>query len=197
MDDQASDADLIQASIEDPVRFEPIFDRYYRRVFGYLAKKVGTDAAGDLTSDVFTAAFAQRHRFRLEAENAAPWLFGIAANLARRHARSLRRRARALQRTAHSDYLWLDPDIEARVDAQRELQALNSGLAALRAADREVLLLYALADLTYAEIADALRIPIGTVRSRLSRARRRLRNHLQGFGQYPVGETGPGEVNND
>lgn len=170
------DAELILLSLDEPAVFEAVFDRYHSRIFGYLARRVGPDAAEDLASEVFVAAFRQRGSFRSDATNAAPWLFGIAANLARHHHRSLRRGRLAFGKAAARDAIWFDPDLEGRIDAQRLGDELTRSLNHLRDKDREVLLLYALADLSYQEIAEALGIPIGTVRSRLSRTRERLRN---------------------
>jgi RNA polymerase sigma factor (sigma-70 family) len=171
------DAELILASIDEPVAFETVFDRYHGRIFGYLARRVGPDVAEDLASEVFVAAFRQRGTFHADAISAAPWLFGIAANLARHHHRSQRRGRLAFGRAAERGVIWLDPDLEQRVDAARLGEELARSLQSLRVKDREILLLYALADLSYREIAAALGIPIGTVRSRLSRTRERLRNH--------------------
>jgi len=170
------DAELILLSRHEPAVFEAIFDRYHSRIFGYLAKRVGPDAAEDLASEVFTAAFRQRASFRVDATSAGPWLFGIAANLAKHHYRSQRRGRFAHSKAAAGSVIWLDPELEQRIDAAQLGAELVRALQSLRSMDREVLLLYALADLTYREIAEALAIPVGTVRSRLSRTRKRLRN---------------------
>ncbi len=182
-----TDPEVIAASLADGAAFEPIFERYYRRIFGYLAKRVGPGAAEDLASEVFAVAFRQRSTFRPEVASAAPWLFGIAANLARRHYRSHSRRIRAFGRAAGGSAVWFDPDLEGRIDAQQRGSEFTKVLNTLRSQDREVLLLYALADLSYDEISAALSIPVGTVRSRLSRTRSRLRNLLPPEGQQGTG----------
>jgi RNA polymerase sigma-70 factor (ECF subfamily) len=161
-----------------PEAFEPVFDRHYGAIYRYLARRVGPDAGGELASEVFTVAFAQRHRFRADAEDAGPWLYGIAANLARRQARTWRRSRRAGQRSLGDNVIWLDPSPEARIDAENLRSVLLGAISRLRRKEREVLLLHALTDLTYREVATALSIPIGTVRSRLSRARRQVRQLL-------------------
>lgn len=178
-----NDGEAIRASLEDSAAFQSVFDRHYSRIFSYLAGRVGPSEAEDLASDVFVAAFRQRATFHDDATNAAPWLYGIAANLARRHHRSTSRRARAFGRAAGGSEVWFDQELIDRVDAQRRVAALSAELGRLRSKDREVLYLYSLADLSYAEISEALEIPIGTVRSRLSRTRDRLRNLLGDDGQ--------------
>ncbi len=178
-----SDPEVIAASVTDRGVFEVIFERYYQPIFGYLAKRVGPSSAEDLASEVFAVAFKQRSRFRPDATSAAPWLYGIAANLARRHYRSQSRRFRAFSRAGPEPPIHFDPELEGRVDAQKRATELTRVLSDLRRQDREVLMLYALADLSYEEISEALSIPVGTVRSRLSRTRSKLRNLIPPDGQ--------------
>ena len=181
-EDPRTDAELVRASLEDPAAFAPIFERHHGRIFTYLARRAGSEVAGDLAGEVFLIAFRQRDRFRDDATIVTPWLFGIASNVARRHARSRARRLRAWARAAVPP-LTLDPDAEGRIDTARLGPALLSAIDGLRAKDREVLLLFALGDLSYPEIGEALGIPGGTVRSRLFRARTELRNLLTEIGQ--------------
>jgi RNA polymerase sigma-70 factor (ECF subfamily) len=173
----------MRSSLDDPAAFSVVFDRYYARIFSYLAARVGPSDAEDVASEVFVAAFRQRDTFRPEVASAGPWLYGIAANLARRHHRSRARRRRAYLRAPTDAVVWFDPDPAIHVDAMRRIEVLRSELKRLRAEEIEVLLLYALADLSCAEIAEALGIPVGTVRSRLARTRERLRNLLPDDGQ--------------
>ena len=178
MESIPTDGEAIRASLARPEAFEPVFDRHYRPIYRYLARRVGPDAGGELASEVFTVAFAQRHRFRAETDDAAPWLYGIAANLARRQARTWRRGRRAGQRSLGGNVIWLDPSPEERIDAESLRGVLLDAVSQLRRKEREVLLLHALTELSYREVATALSIPIGTVRSRLSRARRQVRQLL-------------------
>lgn len=180
-----SDAQVIAASRTDPSAFAAIFDRHYDAVHRYLARRVGSDLANELAAETFTGAFDGRRRYDLARSDARPWLLGIATNLLRHHHRSEARRLRA--------YARLDPSqssegglsgLDARLDAERAAPALADALMRLSSDDRDVLLLFAWADLRYEEIAAALRIPVGTVRSRLHRARRRLRELLGDSGQY-------------
>lgn len=178
MENVPTDGEAIRASLSRPEAFEPVFDRHYDPIFKYLARRVGPDVGGELASEVFTIAFAQRHRFQADADDARPWLYGIAANLARRQARTWRRSRRAGQRSTGGNVIWLDPAPEERIDAERMREVLLDAVSRLRSSEREVLLLHALTDLSYREVATALSIPIGTVRSRLARARRLLRQML-------------------
>src|SRR5688572_392037 len=93
--EEPTDAELIARSIDDPRAFMPLVERHQRVLFGYLARRVGRDIAEDVTSETFTRAFAQRARFDLTRDDARPWLFGIATNLLRNHARSEVRQLRA------------------------------------------------------------------------------------------------------
>ncbi|MBE1486310.1 RNA polymerase sigma factor [Plantactinospora soyae] len=107
------------------------------------------------------------------------WLYGIATNLVRRQRRSEQRRYRALARAPRdSSVVGHDERIAAMVSAQSVQRDLAGALASLSARDRDVLLLVALGELTYHEVAAALEIPYGTVCSRLSRARRKVRKAL-------------------
>ena len=165
--------------------FATVFDRHYDAIHRYLARRVGPDLADDLAAETFTEGFRARFRFDTTRPDARPWLFGIATNLLRHHRRGEARRLRAyarLDRPADADGGF--GGVEARLDAERAGPAIADALTHLSAGDRDVLLLLAWADLRYEEIAVALRIPVGTVRSRLHRARRRVRELLGDSGQY-------------
>lgn len=184
MDDR-TDAQVIAASHGDPTVFALVFDRHYDSVHRYLARRVGIDLADDLAAETFTTAFDVRRRYGTEYPDARPWLFGIATNLVRHHRRGEARRLRAyarLDRPAEAEG-GLE-GVDARLDAERMGPALAEALTRLSDGDRDTLLLFAWADLRYEEIAVALRVPVGTVRSRLNRARRRLRELLGASGQY-------------
>jgi RNA polymerase sigma factor (sigma-70 family) len=165
------DADVIRSSFAEPEEFVSLFERHFDAIHGYLARRAGRDAGSELTSEVFATAFAQRSRYDLARPDAAPWLYGIAANLLHRRRRTEARQLRAYARTGIDHASTSDP-------AERPDPALAAALGALKPADRETLLLFAWADLDYEQIAEALQIPVGTVRSRLNRARRQLRAAL-------------------
>jgi RNA polymerase sigma-70 factor (ECF subfamily) len=177
----ATDAAVIEQSWAAPERFEAIFRRYFGQVHRYLAARVGGRIADDLAAEVFTIAFAQRQRYDLARVCARPWLYGIATNLAGSFRRRERRRYRALARIDARGVAPSDEDLVAeRVSAAAAGPALAAALAGLGSGDRDVLLLVAVAGLDNQEVALALGIPYGTVCSRLSRARARLREALGG-----------------
>jgi RNA polymerase sigma factor (sigma-70 family) len=158
--------------------FDAAFAAEFPAMHRYLARRVGASAAADLAAETFAVAF--RNWEKLDQERPVqPWLYGIAANVMRHHWRKEQRMLRAYARTG------VDPVFAEDVVAEgsRELAAL---LAGLRADEREILLLNAWAELTDREIADALGLAIGTVKSRLSRTREKLRNHLEPVGQEAV-----------
>lgn len=140
------------------------------------------DHADDLLSETFLTAFRKRAAYQPTRIDVRPWLYGIAGNLVRRHQRAELARYRMLARSAEAESAnGAADDLDAalgRVDAQLVSARLAAALADLHARDREVLLLVAWADLTYAEVSAALNIPVGTVRSRLNRARRLVQDRL-------------------
>lgn len=140
-----------------------------------MHRRVGAQLADELAAETFAVAFSRRGGFDPRHADARPWLYGIAANLLRNHRRSERRQLLAYARTGVDP---VEPDAfsgaDDRLDAARAMRGLAEALASLRDQEREVLLLFAWAELSYEEIAQALVIPVGTVRSRLSRARKRL-----------------------
>jgi RNA polymerase sigma factor (sigma-70 family) len=148
--------------------FEELFERQFGSVYGYLGRRVGPELGRELASETFTRAFAARKRYDPARGEVRAWLFGIANNLLRRHYRDEERRLRAFAR------------LEARHQpAPPEEPRLADALATLPREERDVLLLFAWADLGYAEIATVLEVPIGTVRSRLHRARTHVRAALE------------------
>jgi len=149
------------------VDFEALFEDHFDAIYGYLARRVGADIARDLAAETFTRAYAGRKRFDPERGEPRAWLFGIANNLLRHHYRDEERRLRAFAR--------LEPPAR---DAAPEEPAVAEALSVLSREERDVLLLFAWADLSYEGIAEALGLPVGTVRSRLSRARVRMRDEL-------------------
>lgn len=176
---EASDAVLLARSGEDAASFAAFYDRYAEQVHRFVLRRLGRDLAEDLTADTFAVVLRQRDRFDPSHDTARPWLFGIAANLIGKHRRAEVRALRAVVRL-HSDPVlasWEDSTNE-RLAASAAAPALASALAKLSLADRHVLLMVAWADLSYAEVAEALDIPVGTVRSRLHRARQRVRHSL-------------------
>jgi RNA polymerase sigma-70 factor (ECF subfamily) len=173
-----TDEDLLAESLATPERFATIFDRYAPVVHGYLSRRVGA-LADDLVSETFLLAFRGRNGYVPGRAPVRAWLFGIATNLVRRHARDEERRYRAFGRAAgHAEPTTELGEVAGRVDAQALRGELADALAALPREDLDVLLLWTYPQLSYPEIAAALGIPIGTVRSRLHRARGKIRTHI-------------------
>ncbi|MFD5426571.1 RNA polymerase sigma factor [Streptomyces sp. NPDC127084] len=170
------DAGVVADSLAQPEAFGALFHRHGAAIHRYVARRLGTEAADDITAETFLAAFRARGTYDLSRPNALPWLYGIAGNLIAKQHRAEVRALRALARSGHDavSYSWADRS-DSRVSAQAVQGALAEALADLSKGDRHVLLLVAWADLSYLEVAEALSIPVGTVRSRLNRARKKVR----------------------
>ncbi|MBO3751306.1 RNA polymerase sigma factor [Streptosporangiaceae bacterium NEAU-GS5] len=173
----ADDAELIQASLSRPEIFAHVFDRHADAIHDYAARRLGDQQADDVTADTFLVAFRKRHRYDLARDDARPWLYGIAANLIAGHRRSEVRRLKAMARAPRELEHTGDLAFEQASSAAMR-PAIAAALARLSAAERDLLLLVAWADLSYEEAARALGVPVGTVRSRLHRVRAKLRRHL-------------------
>ncbi|MCG5217790.1 RNA polymerase sigma factor [Streptosporangium sp. KLBMP 9127] len=171
-----SDGALIAESRADPEAFATLFDRYSGMLYRYVSRRLGPEVAEDLVGETFLVAFARRKHYDVAYADARPWLFGIATKLISRHRRTEAARYRALLRSP-AEVIVESPAnrVAAGVTAQASRPALARALTELSARDRDVLLLIAWSDLSYEEVARALDIPIGTVRSRLNRARRKVR----------------------
>jgi RNA polymerase sigma factor (sigma-70 family) len=175
----STDSEILERSRESPALFAVLFDRHAVAVHRYLARRVGASAADDVVAETFLVAFEKRQGYDPDWPDARPWLFGIASNLLRRRRRDEVRMLRAYARTGIDPVTDIGADqVAARVDAEAARRRLADALAKLAQGDRDVLLLFAWAALSYDEIAQALGIPIGTVRSRLHRARRQVRAAL-------------------
>ncbi len=181
-----TDGQEIVASVSDPPRFGQVFDRHVDSIYGYLCRRVGHMCAEELTSETFARAFDGRDRF--VGEDALPWLYGIASNLVRHHARAERRQLAAYARVASQDARdQVDDGVEGRMDAAAMVPALAEALRRLRPDERDVLLMHAWQGLSYRDIADAQGIAVGTVGSRLTRARATVREVLRERGQLREG----------
>jgi RNA polymerase sigma-70 factor (ECF subfamily) len=163
----------------DEAALTELYDEHARDLHRYLARRLTPTAADDVVAETFLVAWEQRARYDPARGAPRAWLFGIATNLLRRHARTEAATLRALARSAGRADQAEHTDIAARVDATRAGPALAAGLAALRREERDVLLLVAWAGLRPAEIAAALNVDDRTVRTRLHRARTKLRTRLK------------------
>lgn len=173
----STDSEIIQRSLEHPPAFAQLFDRHSRAVNAFATYRVGRHTAEDVLSETFLVAFRRRADYDTGVESAVPWLLGIASRLIRRHraveAKHWRSFAASISGDEHVSDGGID-DAMTKVDAARQMHSMRSRIAALAPRDRETLLLYAWQGMTYGEIGEALGVPVGTVRSRLNRVRRRL-----------------------
>ena len=165
-----TDADAIHRSLRDPASFERLFERHFAVIYRYLRRRVGAQTAEDLVAETFVRAFAARSTYDRSWPDARPWLFGIATNVLRGRLQQDHRQPIALAEP-EADEIAAS---EGRLDATTAMAERADALLALPAEQREVLLLVAVGELTYEETARALGIAVGTVRSRLSRARAQL-----------------------
>ena len=155
-----------------------IFERHYAAIFRFCARRIGTRDAADVASEVFVKAFRIRWRFDPDRRDALPWLYGIAINTVGDRLRSFRRQQRGYLYVESPDVSCAEEEADCRIAAEMVRRSLNRALAGLSSRDRNTLLLYALEDLTYEEVAAVLGIPVGTVGSRLARARDRMRQAI-------------------
>jgi RNA polymerase sigma factor (sigma-70 family) len=164
----------------DPEAFRRLFDEQATAVYNHAYRLLGDwSAAEDVVSLAFLEAWRLRDRIdcaeTVEQSSLRPWLLGIATNVVRNVRRADRRHRGALSRVPRPpDLPDLADEVAAHVDDHALGARISVALAQLRRPDREVLALSAWAGLDHAETAQALGIPVGTVRSRLFRARRRL-----------------------
>ncbi|MER7048128.1 RNA polymerase sigma factor [Streptomyces jumonjinensis] len=161
----------------DRAAFAAIFDEHARVIYAHAVRTTGDWAvAEDVMSLTFLEAWRQRDKLRREVRNIRAWLLGIATNVLRNTARSARRHRVAMSRLPPVEPLpdFSDMVVGQLIDSQR-LAAAARALNRLKQGEREVFALVVWSDLGYAAAAEALGIPVGTVRSRLSRAREKLR----------------------
>jgi RNA polymerase sigma-70 factor (ECF subfamily) len=175
--EEESDAVVIARSWAQPVLFGAIFDRHASVLHRYFVRRLGPAEAESLVGEVFRIAFEKRGQFDTEQASSRPWLYGIANHLVAKHHRREARRVRAVGRLAAERSVGVDvaEGVSGAVDAAARWPRIADAITALPAAERDALVLLAWEGLSYDEIAAAQAVPVGTVRSRLNRARRRLR----------------------
>jgi RNA polymerase sigma factor (sigma-70 family) len=193
MDGSASDAGCdavdISESLTEPERFAAVFERHAEAIHRFLATRVEAPEVDDILSETFVVAFRTRRRYDPAYPDARAWLFGIAVNVVRHHRRSEGRRLVMVGRVARDaagDRAegGATDDVASDVVATDEVGQVRVALSRLDDKYRDVLMLFAGPELSYEEISRALHIPVGTVRSRLSRGRAQLRELLRTSGQY-------------
>jgi RNA polymerase sigma factor (sigma-70 family) len=176
----------------DPEAFGVLFTAHAREVYnlGYRLRGSWPDAE-EIVSLTFLEAWRLRERVDPDGDSLRPWLAGIAVNVARNFSRTSRRHAAAIARLPALDTV---PDfadeLADRIDDAARLAAVRAAFGRLRVSEQDVVALCIWSGLDYAAAAEALGIPVGTVRSRLSRARRKLRADVMepGPGSGQVGD---------
>jgi RNA polymerase sigma-70 factor (ECF subfamily) len=183
------DAAVIKASVRDTEKFAVLYDRYAAQLYRYASRRVGPELAEDVVAETFLAAFRRREHYDLARPDARPWLFGILTKEIARHRRAEKARYRTLAKAGTDDTASGFADqVAAAVTARGARGALANAVGRLSAADRDVLLLIAWSELSYEEVAETLQIKVGTVRSRLHRARQQVRKALGGSNPTAVSE---------
>jgi RNA polymerase sigma factor (sigma-70 family) len=176
----------------DAEAFGKIYARHARAVYDYcLWRTADPQTAEDVAATVFLEAWRRCDRLDLETSSAAALLLGIANNVVRGHWRASRRQRAALTRlrtAALTEGAGPESAVIARLDASRHLAEVEGAIRSLPQGERDVLALIADGDLSYEEAASALGVPIGTVRSRLARARNRLRGAAFALDQKSKGK---------
>jgi len=180
-----SDAEVIGRSLGEPEAFGLIYDRHAATLLRFLGRRAGAKVAEGLVGELFRIAFERRKTFDVSRATALPWLYGIGSNLLLKHRRGEARRLRASARIAAG----LEADRRASaaaLDARVLFSRVAAAIEALPDGEREALLLFAWEEISYQSVAEALELPIGTVRSRLNRARAHLRELIKPNGKDRV-----------
>jgi RNA polymerase sigma-70 factor (ECF subfamily) len=186
---EPTDADLwARSRTGDREAFGLLFERHAKAIYNYCFRRVGVWAtAEDMLSMVLLEAWRRRNK-ELPPDKIRPWLFGIATNVVRNQLRSERRSLRAFHRTPRPEP---EPDFAAASDAHMDdeprARMVVELLSQLPQREQDVYVLCVGMELSYEDAALALELPVGTVRSRLSRARARLREFNPGIG-HEAGE---------
>jgi len=177
----------------DHDEFGVLFEEHARAVYNHAFRLTGSwSAAEEVVSLTFLEAWRLRQTVRPEGGSLLPWLLGIALNVARNTNRTVRRHQAAMSRLPKPQEIpdFAD-DLAGRLDDAARLQSVRTAIAGLRRGERDVLALCVWSGLNYAEAAEALGVPVGTVRSRLSRVRRKLQRKLQRELNASAQEPGP------
>jgi RNA polymerase sigma factor (sigma-70 family) len=159
----------------DSPAFEELYERHAKAIYNYLFRRLANwSEAEDLTAVVFLEAFRRRQDAVVVEGKLLPWLYGIATNSLRNRRRAMWRHRRLLARLEAQSRVEAEPDAPARGEAAARMQAILVRVGKLPRAQQDVIALCVWSGLSYEEAALALGIPLGTVRSRLSRARATL-----------------------
>jgi RNA polymerase sigma factor (sigma-70 family) len=198
--DLPTDAAVIAASLDTPAAFGAIFDRHAAVLRRYLVRRLGPGDAEGILGDVFRIAFEKRATYDPDRPDARPWLYGIATRELAKHRRGEARRLQAVARLAARRDAGTDvaDAVSRAVDASERWPEVAAAVAGLPDGERDALVLAVWEGLAYEDIAAALAIPVGTVRSRINRARSRLRREPgAATGGVPVTTTAGTRIGED
>lgn len=173
-----TDAEWIRRSISRPDDFRVVFDRHFDWIHAFMLRRTDPESALEISSETFLTGFEKRAKFDPSRPSARPWLIGIALNKLRRRHRTWRRESEALLKVS-AGHPGAGDAGSGGIEAFDGSSELMVAVSRLKPKDRIVLLLIAWEDLSYAEVAEALELPIGTVRSRLNRARKQIAGHME------------------
>src|SRR5665213_496315 len=192
MSEDSTDLELWQRTVRnDGAAFTLLFERHSQAVYNHCFRRTASwSSAEDLTSIVWVEVWRRRKDARLHSDSVLPWLLAVANNCLRNFQRSQRRHRKFLAKVRPANTDDFTEDADGRLDDERRMAEVLSALSGLRIEDQEIIALCDWAGLSYAETATALGVPIGTVRSRLSRAHGRIRTSLN----IPPANTFPTEV---
>jgi RNA polymerase sigma factor (sigma-70 family) len=181
-----SDAEVIGRSLGEPETFGLIYDRHAATLLRFLGRRAGANVAEGLVGELFRIAFERRKTFDASRSSALPWLYGIGSNLLLKHRRGEARRLRASAQMAVAPAAADRRARAAALDARLLFSRVADAIETLPDGERQALLLFAWEDLSYQSVAEALELPVGTVRSRLNRARTHLRELIEPGGESKV-----------
>jgi RNA polymerase sigma-70 factor, ECF subfamily len=191
-----SDAEIIElARRGDPLAWEKLVIRYTKRIYNLCYRFVGrTDQAEDLTQEVFMKVFRNLNSYDSGAGNFLTWIISLTRNLLIDHYRQSKGERATVSTEEGKEVSLLEtlpshtPSPHAELEEKEKLAILRRGLNLLSPDLREAVVLRDLEDLSYQEIGNILKIPDGTVKSRINRGRvelarllQRFRSHSQGF----------------
>jgi RNA polymerase sigma factor (sigma-70 family) len=174
--EDASDAALLRASSNgDDRAFASLYERHARKIYNYLFRRLADwSEAEDLTAVVFLEAFRRRADAVLVEGELSPWLYGVATNVLRNRRRAQWRHRHLLAQLAREPRAPAAPDLHDRIEASEQMRSVLERIRTLPRSQQDVVALCVWSGLSYEEAAAALRVPLGTVRSRLARARASL-----------------------
>jgi RNA polymerase sigma-70 factor (ECF subfamily) len=181
----ATDESLWRASASgDGHAFSELYERHAVTIYNYLFRRLADwSEAEDLTAVVFLEAFRRRKQVVVLEGKLLPWLYGIATNVLRNRRRALWRHRHLVAQLEREPGSAAAPDVAMRAEAAAQMRSVLKHIAGLPRQQQDVVALCIWSGLSYEEASAALDVPVGTVRSRLARARAAL-SELDGASRH-------------